>query len=130
MNFTALGLTVALSLLTFPAVAAEFITKIGEYKPSPTTSVRVYEEAGKIQYRVKSGTRSGGPTKPLIEKNAPWFIYPENDTRFWISHAKGQLELIEMTDGGIVFTSSDVRRNLVDSAPAPVREQIREAAKK
>lgn len=71
LNRHNVGLIIAISLLTIPATAAEFIAKIGEYKPSPTTSVRVYEEAGKIQYRVKSGTKVGGPTKPLIEKKAP-----------------------------------------------------------
>jgi hypothetical protein len=130
MNPQVATLTFVLSLLAIPVAAAEFITKIGDYQASPTTSVRVYEQEGKIQYRVKSGGKSGGPTKPLIEKNQPWFIYPENDKRFWVSSAPGQLELIEMTADGISFSSSDVRRDLVGIAPPPVQERLKQAAKK
>ena len=129
MNRNVFGPVVALSLFALPVAAADFITKVGDYMPTPTTSVRVYEENGKIQYRVKSGSKTGGPTKPLIDKGTAWFIFPENERRVWISPAQGQLELMEFTDDGIKFSSSDVRRNLADRAPAAVQERLKQPQK-
>jgi hypothetical protein len=129
MNRKFLAMAVAISFFAVPVAATDFITKVGEYTPTPTTSVQVYEVDGKLQYRVKAGSKSGGPTKPLINKNASWFIFPENDKRFWISHRPGELELVEFTDGGIVFSSSDVRRNLMELAPAEVRQRLKQTPK-
>lgn len=101
-----------------------FISSVGENRPFPDVTVRVYPENGKIQYRVRSGSSEGGPTRPEIEKDSGWFIYPESEKAFWIYMGGGVLSKMEFNGNETKFVDSEVVKTLLDTAPAEVRNRV------
>jgi len=106
------------------AVPFQFVTSPGEHRLSGDTSVSVFEEDRKIQFRIKSGSRITGPTTPWIPRESAWFIFPYSLNEFWVSSGTGEIMLIELSERGTKYTTSAGVTNLLDRAPAAVKRRL------
>ena len=121
---TTLVLATLLLVQNLALAAPEFITAVGEYQPFTDTSIRVYTENDKIQYKVQSGSTIAGPSQPELDKLSDWFIYPESNQLFWVYSGEGRLLLIEFQKNGTKFTGSEVVKDLLDRAPEEVKKRV------
>jgi len=73
-----------------------FFTMIGTQPVVPgEVDIRIYEDQGKINYRIRNGPDTVGPADPWTEPDAKWFLFAESITRFWSFDGKASLVLTE-----------------------------------
>lgn len=101
-------------------------------------TLKVYEQAGKLNYRVcRDGIGGGaeqGPSKASIEKGSPWFIFSESADEVWIFDGRESLILRPFHDrrpgysnGG--FYEVPKERSTLDTMPKALRDHLPETFK-
>jgi hypothetical protein len=129
-----------------------FVTTVGTHVIcAGTVTVRVYEEADKLNYRVTRNwsdhegesvrIHTSGPVEPPIDEDADWFIYAESPDEVWTFDGRESLILREMgppapdreSHGGIyeIHPDSDFQSNAIqriaNKAPQALRDRLPEA---
>lgn len=94
--------------------------------------VLVTVEAEGVNYRLKTplpngGSRTVGPTYPVIKKGTPWFIYPESEVKVWIFNGADKLWRVLFTEEATDIANSP---EVVKAAPEAVWKRLPEDFKK
>lgn len=108
-------------------VHTDTITTLGIHTVVPgELSVRVYDDRGKINFRICRTFSRGwsselGPSNPAFENGAKWFIIPESPRKFWVFDGNEELFLrwfAANNSGGVASTKIDPE--IVREAPKRV----------
>ncbi len=107
-----------------------FITQPGKHVVlSDAREIRIYEQNGRLNYRVwykdDSGSGTMGPTNPGIKPDTDWFAYVESRDRYWIYDGEDGLKLVEVLPKRMKTSSIErARDRLVREMPPAVRARL------
>lgn len=126
----------ALCALAFSLAVVSCSSRDGA-PPPPITSAGTHEcfngrvvvtvtEAtnGAVNFRIKAGESTIGPSRSTIRKGQPWFIYVSSSTNAWVFDGRKELSLYELRPTGSRMTSSQRVPDLIRAAPEAVRERL------
>jgi len=88
-------------------------------------SVDVYRDGDKLNFRIKRGGSSVGPSEAMIALDAAWFAYVSDIDHYWIYDGDKDLIYYEWkSQTGTVFSLKSTPDVVLKNVPAEVRERV------
>ena len=103
-----------------------FISELGEHFILPPDHVlRIFDEGGRVNYRLKAGEDTWAPQEPPIEQGTPWFFFVETPERVWVYDGKEDLRLLAKKGTRVgVYSLKVCGSSLRDQVPAEVARRV------